>query len=67
LNRRNFIAAAYTTLLATRLTKARGAPEPPEADGSLSALTLNYDKPATRWNAASEPWSSAASIASAFS
>ncbi len=52
MNRRNFIAAAYTTLLATRLTKARGAPEPPEADGSLSALTLNYDKPATRWNEA---------------
>jgi len=53
-NRRSFIAAAYTTLLATRLTRtAQAAPGPGAAgDAAPSALTLHYDSPALRWNEA---------------
>jgi alpha-L-fucosidase 2 len=53
-NRRNFIAAAYTTLLATRLSRtAQGAPAPgQEGEVPSSALTLHYDKPAGQWNEA---------------
>jgi alpha-L-fucosidase 2 len=53
-NRRNFIAAAYTTLLATRLLRpAQGAAA--TGDGGEvppSALTLHYGKPAEQWNEA---------------
>jgi len=53
-NRRNFIAAAYTTLLATRLSRtARAAQAPGGAgDAATSALTLHYDTPAAQWNEA---------------
>jgi alpha-L-fucosidase 2 len=53
-NRRNFMAAAYTTLLATRLSRAaQGAPAMPGAgDVTPSRLTLHYDKPAAQWNEA---------------
>ena len=63
MNRRNFIAAAYTTLLATRLSRtaraaqttgAAGDPvDPGVAGGAVPAvLTLHYDKPAGQWNEA---------------
>ncbi len=57
MNRRHFIAAAYTTLLATRLPRtAQGAQAPADAgeqgDVPPSALTLHYDKPAAHWNEA---------------
>jgi len=58
-NRRNFIAAAYTTLLATRSLRtalgaaADGAPAVgDDGDVQPAALTLHYDKPAAQWNEA---------------
>jgi alpha-L-fucosidase 2 len=58
-NRRNFIAAAYATLLATRLSRAAkgagsdGTAAPgDEGDVRASALTLHYGKPAAQWNEA---------------
>jgi len=58
-NRRNFIAAAYATLLAIRLPRtaqgatAVGGPAAEEwGDVPPSALTLHYDKPAAQWNEA---------------
>jgi len=52
-NRRNFIAAAYTTLLATRLSRRAVGAEVGTEDGTpLSALNLNYGKPAALWNEA---------------
>ncbi len=54
MNRRNFIAAAYTTLLATRAVRsAKGGPALGD-DGEVphSALTLHYGKPAGQWNEA---------------
>jgi alpha-L-fucosidase 2 len=56
MNRRHFIAAAYTTLLATRLSRqAQGAEQGAgrlSDDAESSALTLRYDKPALSWNEA---------------
>ena len=54
MNRRNFIAAAYTTLLATRLARPAQVAEVSGVDGDVppSALTLHYDKPAGQWNEA---------------
>jgi len=57
MNRRNFIAAAYTTLLATRLSQAARAAQAPgladdATDTTASALTLHYDKPAGQWHEA---------------
>jgi alpha-L-fucosidase 2 len=53
-NRRNFIAAAYATLLASRLSRtAQGAqPVDDAGDVSLSGLKLHYGKPAAQWNEA---------------
>ena len=54
MNRRNFIAAAYTTLLASRLLRtAQGAAAAgDDGDVASSALTLHYGKPAEQWNEA---------------
>ena len=54
MNRRNFIAAAYTALLANRLLRTAEAAPAAGTDGdlALSALTLRYDKPAAQWNEA---------------
>ncbi len=56
MNRRNFIAAAYATLLATRLSRAaQGAASlDPTAlgDGADGPLTLRYGKPAAQWQEA---------------
>ena len=54
MNRRDFIGAAYTTLLATRLSRTACASQATgdAGDAAPSALTLHYDKPAAQWNEA---------------